>query len=118
MCTSRFSTWACAAKQAAKATPSARTVDLMVFLLRSGNLLDFSPFQQRLRDGASVDVFQLAAKRDAARNAADTDAARAQHLGDVMGGGFAFVGEIGSEDHLLDLARRRPLEQPLEPDVA
>src|SRR5207249_4989281 len=46
--------------------------------------LNIAPVQERLRDRAGIDVFELAAERHATRDAAHFDVARAQHLRDVM----------------------------------
>src|ERR1044072_2882851 len=98
MCTSGLSICACATPDSASARASIAC--FMVVLLGGATLLDFAALQQRLRDGARVDVLELAAERHAARDAAHFHAARAQHLGDVMSGGLALVGEVGGEDHL------------------
>src|ERR1700687_948126 len=100
MCTSRFSSCACAEKMAHESAASSREkrIESSSFQLPQ-MVLNFSAFQQRLGDGAGVDVFQLVAQRNAARDATRLDAARAQHLGDVMRGGLAFVREVGGEDH-------------------
>src|SRR6185436_6149907 len=74
--------------------------------------------QQCLRNGPYVHIFQFAAERHAARDARGTDAARPQHLGDVVRRRFAFVSEIGGENHLLHQAVSRPSQQPIQADVA
>ncbi len=48
--------------------------------------LQLAAFHQRLRQRARVDMFQLAAHRQTACNAADLQPARAQHLGQIMRG--------------------------------
>src|SRR5215204_3828070 len=99
MWTSRFSIWAWAAKLASAAA-IASTVSLMSDPPPNRNLLDFAAFQQRLGNGARVDILELTAKRHPARDAAHAHPAGAQHLGDVVRGRLALIGEIGSENDL------------------
>ena len=68
-------------------------------------------------DRAEVDVLELAADRHAARQACDANAARAQRLGEDVRGGLALGGEVGRDDHLLDAAVARPVEQLLGADL-
>ncbi len=49
-----------------------------------------------------VDVLELAADRNAAREPRDLDAACLERLGDHMRRRLAFGGEVGRDDHLLD----------------
>src|SRR5690606_37324305 len=72
--------------------------------------VDVAPVAQRVRDGARIDVLQLAADRHAPRQPRHAQPARAQHLADIVGGGLALLGEIGGEDHLLHDAVAGPLE--------
>src|SRR5215210_4220517 len=112
MCTSRFSIcWAYS--PVAKTSAAIAVINLMTPPLIGipKILLNSAPVEQRLREGAGIDVFQLAAKRHAARDARCLHVTRAQHLRDVMRGRLALVGEVGRQDHFLDLAVRGADEQ-------
>ena len=76
-----------------------------------------APIDESVRDRAEVDVLELAADRHAAREPRDADAARAQRLGQDVRGGLALGGEVGRDDHLLDPAVARPVEQLLGADL-
>src|SRR5262245_40273692 len=77
---------------------------------RPGSGDDLAP-GERVRERAAVHVLELAAHRDAVRDARRADAAPRDQLADVVRGGIAFDGRVGREDHLLDLAL---FEQRLE----
>ena len=62
-------------------------------------------------------MLELSADRQAARDAADLQAARAQHLGQIMRGGFAFGGEVRRQNDFLDDAVARALEQRFKGDI-
>ncbi len=59
-------------------------------------------------------MLDFAADRQAAGDAGDLQAARPQHLAEVVGGGLALVGEIGGEDDFLHHAVAGTREQALE----
>src|SRR5947208_3187526 len=106
MCTSGFSICACAAAAMLRTIHAHKSCFI-------GSSLNSAPVEQRLRDRAGVDVLELAAERHAACDAAHLHVPRAQHLGDVMRRGFAFIGEVGGEDHFAHLGLGRALEQPV-----
>src|SRR5215831_10068825 len=72
---------------------------------------------QRLCQRSRIDVFELAADRYAAREAAHFETACGEHLADVMRGRLALVGEVGREDHFADHAIGRALQQPIEANL-
>src|SRR5215470_8652294 len=78
---------------------------------------DGASLPQRLRQRPAVHVLELAAYRHAAGEPRHFEAARAEHLADVMRGRLPFIGEIRSQDDLADLPIECALEQAVEPDL-
>ena len=72
---------------------------------------------QRVGDGTEVDILELAARRNAAREPCHVQSARVQRLADDMGRCLAFGGEVGRQDHLGHDAVGGPVEQFLQADV-
>src|SRR5438874_11960901 len=85
-------------------------------LLPNTLLAKRAPLAQRLRERSGVDILELAADRNASRQAAHSEPARAQQLADVVRRRFALVGEVGREDCLFHDAVGRALQQPIEMD--
>ena len=77
-----------------------------------------SPIQNRLRQGAAVDVLQLATGGQTLRDACHRSAAGAEQLAEVVGGRLALVGEVGGEDDLPHRLILRPLQQSIEVELA
>src|SRR6185437_761546 len=81
---------------------------------RSGR--EQAPLAQRLREGAGIDVFELAAHRHAAREPRHAQVARCEKFAEVMRRRLALIREVGREDHFAHDAVSRTLQQLLEPD--
>src|SRR5690349_10815951 len=77
----------------------------------------FPALAQRLRERSRVDVFELAADRNAAREPRDAQIAIGQQLAEVVRGRLTLVGEVRREDHLAHDAVGCALQQPIETDL-
>ena len=74
-------------------------------------------FDHRLRERAAVDMLELAADRQPARDAAYLEPAREQQLADIMRGRLALDREIRRHDNLVHLAVIGALKQAIEMNV-
>src|ERR1043166_1646677 len=75
-----------------------------------------APFDDRLRQRAAIDVLELAADRQAARDARHLHAACGEQLADVVRRGLAFDREVGGKYGFLDRAVDRPADQAVKMD--
>ena len=70
-----------------------------------------------MRQRAAVYVFQFAAQGHAVGDAGDFDAARADQLADVVGGGFALHGGVGGENDFAHRCWVQALGEFIEADL-
>ena len=63
-----------------------------------------TPVDQRVGNGSEIDVFQFTAHRHSARQTGAGHPARLEQFTDDVGGGLAFGGEIGGQNHFFDHA--------------
>jgi len=77
-------------------------------------LTDRASIPQRLRNGGCIDIFKLSAHRHAAGQPGHPKPPGPKHFAQVVRGGFAFLGEVGGQDHLAHHAIGGPRQQLLE----
>src|SRR5215213_7078412 len=75
------------------------------------------PSLHRLAHRDLVGVFEIAADRDAHRDAGHTDAERLQQAGQVDRRGLSLDVRVGGQDHFFDLPLPHALEEPADLEV-
>ena len=67
-----------------------------------------------LSQGSGIDVFQLTANGNAARNARDANCAASEHFRQIMSRYFTFIGEIRGQNDFLHHAIAGTCQQLIE----